>query len=323
MKEIALLPKFKEDCIPTGGFRPDHHKEERTFMIHGKKSGRETGFTLIELLVVIAIIAILASTQLPALARAKQEAQRINCVNNLQRVGKAYRLWGNDNGDRYPAQQTAALGGWQDLVNEGTTADRYIYYNYTIMQNEMGESAKIVMCPADDRIPNTNFYPPWADAPTPTTSYPAQPAFGTFNNTNVSYWVGPGASGDYPLALLAGDRNMGSIGGTSPLPGNSQDVNYGFSPPIGSSTGADVALNTNGTVIFATPNYSYPNYGAVGWSAKLHSEGNISGAGNILLGDGSVQQVSSANFRLKWLKNAADLMSTNTGTTTTVRLILP
>ena len=39
---------------------------------------------------------------LPALARAKKKAQRINCVNNLKQVGLAFRLWGGDNDDKYP-----------------------------------------------------------------------------------------------------------------------------------------------------------------------------------------------------------------------------
>jgi prepilin-type N-terminal cleavage/methylation domain-containing protein/prepilin-type processing-associated H-X9-DG protein len=50
-----------------------------------------SGFTLIELLVVIAVIAILAALLLPALSRAKESAQAIQCLNNLRQINLSYR----------------------------------------------------------------------------------------------------------------------------------------------------------------------------------------------------------------------------------------
>ena len=121
---------------------------------------RLTAFTLIELLVVIAIIAILAAMLLPALARAKQQAQGIKCMSNTHQLIIAWTMYANDYKQvlAYDIPATAPdvdYGGWVNgNMTEGNLWPDNTNYVF-MLQGQIGTYAKnyqIYRCPADPSI---------------------------------------------------------------------------------------------------------------------------------------------------------------------------
>lgn len=99
-------------------------------------------FTLIELLVVIAIIALLAAILFPVFGRARENARRSSCSNNLKQITLAVKQYTQDFDEQFP------IG--PNVVNtDFTTGWSYIMQPYI-------KSLQVYQCPSDTITPSTN-----------------------------------------------------------------------------------------------------------------------------------------------------------------------
>ena len=140
-------------------------------------------FTRVELVVVVAVVAVMAAVFLPAMQLGKQKQRRMQCTDNLKQLGLAFRTWGINGSDESSTQVSTNREG---LPGRRTNMEAFRYFQVT--SNEL-RSPKLLVCPADVRVPAKDFGP-------------------GFSNTNLSYFVNLDAEETYPQMFLCGDRNL-------------------------------------------------------------------------------------------------------------------
>jgi prepilin-type N-terminal cleavage/methylation domain-containing protein/prepilin-type processing-associated H-X9-DG protein len=113
---------------------------------------RPKGFTLIELLVVIAIIALLAAILFPVFARARENARKSSCTNNVKQLALGVLQYSQDFDEMWPVTNDASgtlTYGWAGKITP------YV------------KSTQIFQCPSDSNrpanpVPNVAGYTDYA-----------------------------------------------------------------------------------------------------------------------------------------------------------------
>ncbi len=101
-----------------------------------------------ELLVVIAIVGILAALLLPALVRAKAQANRTTCINNVKQINLGTLMYTHDNADMLPA-----LPRPNPYPNGEAFFFKELMKKYVGLTGPPTNGDKLFLCPSETRTP--------------------------------------------------------------------------------------------------------------------------------------------------------------------------
>jgi prepilin-type N-terminal cleavage/methylation domain-containing protein/prepilin-type processing-associated H-X9-DG protein len=104
LQPLRYFLRFK--TLTSGYYLTDYIGGLEMVLFEKRFAAANKGFTLIELLVVIAIIALLAAILFPVFARARENARKSSCANNLKQIGLGIAQYTQDFDEQF------ILGGW-------------------------------------------------------------------------------------------------------------------------------------------------------------------------------------------------------------------